>query len=203
MNTRSIGVLLFDEVELLDFAGPCEVLSMANAIVSRQDPQEAPFSVFTVSETPERVIARGGLRVLPDHTIDGCPTMDVLLVPGGPGVRREMHNQRLIEWIITRAQQSLQVASVCTGALLLGKARLLAGHRVTTHWAALDELARICPEAIVIRGKRVVESGRIITAAGVCAGIDLALYLVSLYLGEEIGRLTAERMEYPIGSTSR
>jgi len=123
--------------------------------------------------------------------------MDLLIVPGGPGIRREIENPPLIEWIKSRAQECQHVVSVCTGALLLGATGLLAGQRVTTHWAAQDELARICPEATIMRDERFVDSGHVITAAGVAAGIDMALYLAARYLGEGTARRTARRMEYP------
>ncbi len=108
-----------------------------------------------------------------------------------------MKKQILVHWIKARGQESQHVVSICTGALLLGVAGLLDGQRVTTHWAALDELAQTCPTAKVIRDERVVDSGRVITAAGVSAGIDLALYLVARCLGEDTARRTAQRMEYP------
>jgi transcriptional regulator GlxA family with amidase domain len=191
-----IGILLFDDVELLDFAGPYEVFCMANVVVSMQARDVPPFLVFTIADKPRTIRTRAGLRVLPDLGLEDCPNMDLLVVPGGPGVRQEMKNGKLIDCLINFAHLNRRVASVCTGALLLGKAGLLKGRQATTHWSALEELAQLCPETIVVGGKRVVDSGSILTAAGVSAGIDLALYLVGGYLNGEISRFVAERMEY-------
>lgn len=192
----NVGILLFNQVELLDFSGPYEVFCMANAIIAKDGLQNPPFSVVTIAERDGWIVTRGGLKVIPDYTLDTCPSLKTLLVPGGPGVRQEMQNQVIVDWIVNKAQECRQVASVCTGALLLGKARLLAGRQVTTHWAALDELAELCPDSIVLRGYRVVDSGEVITAAGVSAGIDLALYLTALYCGEETRQRVARQMEY-------
>lgn len=192
----SIGILLFDQVELLDFSGPFEVFSMANALRARDGVRNPPFSVRTVAAGEGWVVTRGGLRVVPDCTLETCPSLDILVVPGGPGVRQEMHQSRLVDWIARKARECRQVASVCTGALLLGKAGLLAGRQATTHWAALDELERLCPECIVLREYRVVDSGEIVTSAGVSAGIDMALYLTARCCGEELRQRVARQMEY-------
>lgn len=192
----SIGILLFNQVELLDFAGPYEVFCMANAITTKDGMQKDPFSVLTVAENEGWIVTRGGLKVIPDSTLRTCPSLNTLLVPGGPGVRQEVQNQVIVDWITNKAQECRQVASVCTGALLLGKAGLLTNRQVTTHWAALDELAELCPDSIVLREYRVVDSGEIVTAAGVSAGIDLALYLTARYCGEETRQRVARQMEY-------
>lgn len=192
----SIGILLFNQVELLDFSGPYEVFCMANAIIAKGGLQKPPFSVVTIAEREGWIVTRGGLKVIPDYTMGTCPSLQILVVPGGPGVRQEMHNQTIIDWITNKAQECQQVASVCTGTLLLGKAKLLTGRQVTTHWAALDELAKLCPDSIVLREYRVVDSGEVITSAGVSAGIDLALYLIALYCGEETRQRVARQMEY-------
>jgi transcriptional regulator GlxA family with amidase domain len=191
-----IGILLFDDVELLDFAGPYEVFCMANVVMSMQARDVTPFSVFTIAEQPRTIRTRAGLRVLSDFGLGDCPNLDLLVVPGGPGVRQEMKNGKLIDWLINFTRLNRRVASVCTGALLLGKAGLLNGRQVTTHRSALEELAQLCPESIVVSGQRVVDTGPILTSAGVSAGIDLALYLVGYYLNGEISRLVTERMEY-------
>lgn len=192
----NVGILLFNQVELLDFSGPYEVFCMANAIIAKDGFKKTSFSVLTVSEREGWIVTRGGLRVIPDYTMDTCPSLHILVVPGGPGVRQEMHNQTIVDWITNKAQECRQVASVCTGALLLGKAGLLAGRQVTTHWAALDELAKLCPDSIVLREYRVVDSGEVVTSAGVSAGIDLALYLTARYCGEETRQRVARQMEY-------
>jgi transcriptional regulator GlxA family with amidase domain len=149
------------------------------------------------------VVASGGLKVVPDYGLDDCPVADVLLVPGGWGTRREMGNTRLLEWIAGRAEQAALLASVCTGALLLGRAGLLAGRQATTHWKALDLLRETVPTATVRDDLHVVEDGDIITSAGISAGIDLALHVVARHHGEPAARATARHMEYPFPEDNR
>lgn len=191
------GILLFDDVELLDFAGPIEVLTTANTLAQREG-KLSPFSLLTVAQMTGICRVRGGLRVLPDHDFASCPRLDLLIVPGGPGARTEVENEQLIQWLFARSQQVDRLASVCTGALLLAKAGLLEGHRATTHWAAFEELASIDPHVEILRDARVVESGWVLTSAGVSAGIDLALKMVALYGSPDLARATARRIEYPL-----
>ncbi len=197
MSVTRIGILLFDGVELLDFAGPYEVFTLANRVAAGKGGQPEPLSVFTVAERRDPVQTSAGLRVLADYPLDACPEIDILVIPGGPGSRREIKNASLLAWIAARARESAYVTSVCTGALLLGAAGLLDGKEATTHWAAFDELAAVAPAATAVRGRRVVHAGTIITSAGISAGIDLALVVVGQLLGDDARRLTAERMEYP------
>jgi len=191
-----IGILLFNDIELLDFAGPYEVFCIANVVVSMQARDVTPFLVFTIVDKPHTIRTRAGLRVLPDFGLEDCPNIDLLVAVGEPGVRQEIKNGKLIDWLINFAHLNRRVASVCTGALLLGKAGLLKGRQATTHWSALEEIVQLYSEAIVVGGKRVVDSGSILSAAGISTGIDLALYLVGGYLNGEISLLIAERMEY-------
>ena len=132
---------------------------MANVVVSMQARDVTPFLVFTIVDKPHTIRTRAGLRVLPDFGLEDCPKMDLLVVPSPLGVREEMKNGKLIDWLINFAHLIRRVASVCTGALLLGKAGLLKGRQATTHWSALEELAQLFPETIVVGGKRVVDSG--------------------------------------------
>lgn len=142
------------------------------------------------------MIASGGMRVLPDHKLDDCPPLDVLLVPGGWGVRRELSNRRLLGWISARAKEAGTLASVCTGAMLLGEAGLLDERRATIHWRSLDWMQDSFPSVEVEQELRVVDEGDIVTSAGISAGIDLALTLVARHCGEEVARSTARHMEY-------
>jgi transcriptional regulator GlxA family with amidase domain len=180
MNRQNVGILIFDNVEVLDFAGPYEVFSrtrLVGGVESRRSDESAPFRVFTVARTLAPVTATGGLRVLPDHDFAGAPPIDLLVVPGGFGTRPLLDDETTREWITQTAARAQRVTSVCTGALLLAKVGLLAGKRATTHWGALDLLASMDPTMKVERELRVVEDG-IVTSAGVSAGIDMSLAVV-------------------------
>lgn len=188
---RTVALLLFDDVEVLDACGPFEVFA-----TSRLASGEPAFRVLTVASSRAPVTAVGGLRLMPDHDLEDCPHADVLVIPGGVGRKRESGNERLIDWIRTRAAQAEIVFSVCTGAFLLGRAGLLTGLNVTTHASALDELATAHPEATVRRDVRYVDNGHIITAAGIAAGIDGSLHVVERLVGNAVANATAHRMEY-------
>lgn len=194
--TRKLAILLFDDAEVLDFCGPFEVFSVA---AGQTDP--AAFDVFTVAVKPGAVISRNGLSVNPNYTLADCPRPDVLLVPGGMGTRTQMNNERLIDWIRQTADSAELVLSVCTGALLLGKAGLLDGLEATTHHQGVDLLREIAPAARVHVDRRFVDNGRVITSAGIAAGIDMSLHVVARLLGSDVGRATAAHMEYPSGPT--
>jgi transcriptional regulator GlxA family with amidase domain len=192
MTARTLAILVFDDVDVLDFCGPFEVFSVANRFTARP-----AFRVLTVAEKAGLVVARGGLSVNPHHRLADCPRPDILLVPGGQGTRREMHNPALIGWILQAAGEAELVLSVCTGALLLGKAGLLNGLETTTHHGAIDLLRQTAPEATVHADRRFVDSGRVICSAGIAAGIDMSLYVVGRLLGGEVAEKTASQMEYP------
>jgi transcriptional regulator GlxA family with amidase domain len=189
--TRTVVVLLFDDVEVLDFAGPFEVFGVTG---KRDD--ATPFNVVTVAEHAGVIRARNGLTVAPTHSFADCPPPDVLVVPGGYGTRREMNNERVIQWIRSQSSSAEVILSVCTGALLLARAGLLAGLEVTTHHGALDLLAKTAPDAVVRADQRFVDNGRVITSAGISAGIDAALHVVGRLVGEAQARETAFYMEY-------
>jgi len=201
MNRLRTGILVFADVEVLDFCGPFEVFSVTRLDEANRRETLSPFDVFLVAERADPVTARGGMRVLPEHTFDTCPPLDLLVVPGGWGTRREMNNARLIDWVRGQAAGAKLVTSVCTGSLLLGKAGLLAGKRATTHWMALDLLRTTFPDVTVEDRLHVVEDGTILTSAGISAGIDLALRVVAKLHGEAVARSTARYMEYPYPET--
>ncbi len=188
---RHLAILIFDEVEVLDFCGPFEVFS-----VTAQTMEPTPFAVYTVAEKAGPVLARNQLSVNPRYTIADCPQPDILLVPGGFGTRKEMHNEVLLEWITGCAQQAELMLSVCTGALLLAKAGLLEGLTATTHHGAIDLLKRTAPNTTVVDDQRFVDNGRVILAAGVSAGIDMSFHVVEKLLGSEAALRTAKQMEY-------
>jgi transcriptional regulator GlxA family with amidase domain len=186
-----VAILIFDEVEVLDFAGPFEVFSVAG-----RQKKEPPFNVYTVAEKPGPVLARNRFSVNPRHTLADCPPPDLLVVPGGWGTRREMNNAALIDWIRTAAVKAELVLSICTGALLLAKAGLLDGLQATTHRGALGLLREAAPKTTVLDDRRIVDNGRIIVSAGVSAGIDAALHVVARLLGRNEAMETARYMEY-------
>jgi transcriptional regulator GlxA family with amidase domain len=193
--TRTIAILIFDEVEVLDFCGPFEVFSVANHLT---DPPA--FKVITVAEKAGPIITRGGLRVIPHHRLDECTSPELVLIPGGRGTRREVHNVTLIDWLAKVVLKSEHVLSVCTGSLLLAKAGMLNSLETTTHHSALDELRQLAPNAIIHPDRRYVDNGKVICSAGIAAGIDMSLHVVSRLLGQEVARKTARYMEYPWGS---
>jgi transcriptional regulator GlxA family with amidase domain len=197
-----VGIFVFDDVEVLDFAGPFEVFSRtrtAPGADSRRSDETAPFTVFTVSSTHDPVTAIGGLRVIPDYSWDDAPPIDVLVIPGGFGTRKLLKDSSALDWIRKTAAQAGRVTSVCTGALLLAQTGLLTGRRATTHWAAHDLLAGIDPTVKVDRTARVVNDG-IVTSAGVSAGIDMAFAVVEELCGRAVADETARYIEYPRAS---
>jgi transcriptional regulator GlxA family with amidase domain len=196
MNRKRVGILIFPDVEVLDFCGPYEVFSVTRLDEARRREEPSPFEVSLIAERADPVVATGGLRVIPDCTIDDCPALDILVVPGGWGTRKEIRNARILGWIAERASQVETLTSVCTGAMLLGQAGLLEGRRATTHWAALDWMRQSFPAVTVSDDMHVVEDGHIFTSAGISAGIDMALRVVARHYGEPVARETARRMEY-------
>jgi transcriptional regulator GlxA family with amidase domain len=198
MTQLTVGILLFEDVEVLDFAGPYEVFSRTRLVpgaASRRTDESAPFRVITVARTADLVTCIGGLRVMPDHTWSNAPRIDVLVVPGGFGTRALLDDSHTVEWIRDRAAHARHLTSVCTGALLLAKAGLLEGQRATTHWAAYDLLASLDPTIEVLRDVRVVHD-RVISSAGVSAGIDMAFDLVEMLCGPAVADETAHYIEY-------
>jgi len=198
----TVGILIFDDVEVLDFAGPFEVFSRTRTVAgsdSRRTDDSAPFEVFTVARTRDTVTAIGGLKVLPHYSWADAPAIDILVVPGGFGTRALLHDEATLSWIRETAGRTRQVTSVCTGALLLAKAGLLQGKRATTHWAGLELLASIDPTIRVQRERRVVHDG-IFTSAGVSAGIDMSFAVVEQICGRAVALETAHYIEYPWGT---
>lgn len=191
-----VGILIFDQVEVLDFAGPFEVFTTASRVQQRLTPdQAAPFHVFTVSATTGTIQARAGLRVLPDFSLTTHPVIDVLIIPGGV-ITEQLHNKAVINWIAATARQSKLIASVCTGAFLLAQARLLDGQSVTTHWEDLDDLRAQFPALDVKDNVRWIEAGNIITSAGISAGLDMSLHIVERLTNRTLAEATARQLDY-------
>ncbi len=193
----TVGIVIFDQVEVLDVAGPFGVLSVTRLNEERRVGQSSPFRILLVSEKKGQVSAIGGLRFTPDVTIDDCPALDLLIVPGGWGTRKEVQNITLLRWIADRAAKTRLTASVCTGSSLLGKAGLLDRREATTHWRTFDFLRDAAPTAVIREDVLFTLDDPIFTSAGVSAGIDLALRIVSHFFGTKIGQATARQMEYP------
>ena len=199
MKRQQVGIVIFPEVEVLDFCGPYEVFTAVRLDESRRREEPSPFQVLLVAEREEAIATAAGMRVLPDCALAACPPLDILLVPGGWGTRRQLRNEILIDWLAGRGRQVISagtLASVCTGALLLGQAGLLDGRRATTHWRSLDLLRESFPRVTVEERLHVVEDGNLVTSAGIAAGLDLALKVVARYYGEGVARATARHMEY-------
>jgi transcriptional regulator GlxA family with amidase domain len=189
---RNVALLLFDDVEVLDFAGPLEVFAVANALHGG-----ALFNVFTFAVSPGTIRTRAGLKVVPDFTVESCPPPHVLIVPGGDGTRALLGRASLLEWLRHKSRTAEIVMSVCTGALVLGQAGLLDGLRATTHHASFARLRQVAPTADVIENERYVDNGRIVTAGGIAAGIDCALHVIERLAGRESAEATARHLEYP------
>ena len=198
---RTVAIVLFDDIEVLDFAGPFEVFGVAGL----RSGGPAPLRVLTVAGEARPVVARNGLLVTPHHTLADCPPADIVVVPGGGGrradgtpfgTRREMANAALLDWVRERDRSTELTLSVCTGALVLGAAGLLDGKRATTHHGAYDELRRAAPAATVVEGVKMVDAGHVVTSAGVSAGIDMSLGVVARLLGDDVAMETARYIEY-------
>jgi len=188
---KNVVIFIFPEVEVLDFAGPYEVFSVADELSGH-----AAFNVIVAAETPGSVRARNGLKVIPDYTLESCPPPHLLIVPGGRGTRALLHKPALLEWLRMKSHKAEFVMSVCTGALVLAKAGLLGGLRITTHHQSLDLLRELAPTATVDSSVRFHDNGSVLTAAGISAGLDCSLHLVSRILGVGAAKATARHLEY-------
>ncbi len=186
------GIMLFDDVEVLDFAGPYEVL-----VAARRSENDPYFDVVTVAERRE-VTCWGGLQVIADHTFQSCPKLDFLIVPGGPGAREKRPEVQAapIAFLGERLDELGALASVCTGSFLLGRAGILDGRRATTHTRRIEFFRGEFPQVDVVHEK-VVDLGSLITAGGVSSGIDLALHLLEREFGPEARANEAVRLDGP------
>ena len=189
-KTRNVGILLFDDVEVMDFCGPFEVFSVTNEM----NPNN-PFNVFTVAEKEGPVYARNNLSINPKYTIYNCPKLDVLIVPGGQGFQKEMNNNAILDWIKLNYPNLELLLTVCTGALIIAKCGLLEDMVATTHHAFLDLLREIAPKTKIVKD-RYVDNGKIILSGGISAGIDMSLYVIEKLLGKEAVLKTVDVMEY-------
>ncbi len=191
MRIRNTAILLFDDVEVLDFAGPFEIFSITNELN-----EYTILDIYTVAQNNSPIIAKNGLSVNPDYELSEAPEPDLLIIPGGYGARKLLQETDVINWIMDNAGPAEKIMSVCTGALLLAKAGLLDGLRATTHYQVFDTLAELAPNTEILRNERFIDNGKILTSAGVSAGIDMSLYVIGLLYGKDEARKTARHIEY-------
>lgn len=190
-HQRNVAIMIFENVEVLDFAGPLEVFNVAS-----QSDGPAYFHVYTVAESASPVKTRGNMSVNPNYSIYAMPKPDILLIPGGRGARALLNKPYVLDWVRQQADDVEYLLSVCTGSLVLGKAGVLDGMKATTHHGAFDELAEVAPSCTVIRDQRYVDTGNLLTSGGISAGIDMSLHVVRKILGDEVVAKTIESMEY-------
>ena len=197
MTRKRVGIVLFNDIEVLDFCGPFEVFSATRLNEDKRREEPSAFEVFLVAETLSYVTTTGGMKVIPQYSFENCPRLDILVVPGGWGTRKELNNVVILEWLRSRSAEVETLTSVCTGSMLLGFAGLIDGLHATTHWRSLDWMRDSFPAVFVEYEQHVVEDGRVFTSAGISAGIDMALKVVARYYGKDIAQATAVHMEYP------
>lgn len=191
MPKLKVAILLFDEVEVLDFAGPFEVFS-----VTAQLSGYSYLEVKTVAKTKSLIRAKNGLKVMPDLAIDALNQVDILILPGGDGSKAVIQDEELLEWIDQLIENAQTVFTVCSGARILAKLGWLQGQRFSTHHEVFDDVLVLEPSAVPDKTARFVDNGKFMTAAGVAAGIDLSLHVVEKYFGDEVKKKTARYMEY-------
>ncbi len=191
MKKKNLAILIFDDVEVLDFAGPFEVFSVTNELN-----EDKLLHVYTIALTEGPVRAKNGLKVLADYTLDNCPRPDYLIIPGGSGTRALLKNESFLSWVVKTAPGCDHLLSVCSGSLVLAVTGFLDGFSATTHHQVLDELIALAPKTQVVRNQRFVDNGKIITSAGVAAGIDMSLYMVEKLYGKNMAVKVAKYIEY-------
>ncbi|MBU0972675.1 MAG: DJ-1/PfpI family protein [Proteobacteria bacterium] len=187
----NIGIYIYDNAEVLDFSGPFEVFTTATRICG----DEKPFNVFMIGETGEMVTARAGYQVKPNYKFDDHPPIDVLIVAGGFHYE-EVKKATVLDWITQQADQARFVASVCSGTWLLAEAGVVTNQNVTTHWDDISMLRQQYPDLSVLENARWIDEGKIITSAGISAGIDMSLHLVGKFHSVRLAEKTARQMEY-------
>jgi transcriptional regulator GlxA family with amidase domain len=184
---RNVAIFIHEGVELLDFSGPGEVFASAG--------RSQAFNVYTVAASVDEITSQGFVKIKPQYTLANCPPPDVIILPGGR-TDVPLSNSKVIEWIKKSSERTEIMMSVCTGAFLLAESGLLDGKEATTHWSAIESLKQQAPKTTVRENRRFVDNGKVVTAAGVSAGIDAALHVVDRLLGREAAQKTARYMEY-------
>lgn len=191
--TRNVAIVLYEGVEVLDFSGPAEVFQVASGFGAVG--QERAFKVYTVGRTKAPLISQNFLKVIPEYSIGDAPKPDIVVIPGG-GTQVVLKDAEFMKWISKAASESELALTVCTGAMTLGKAGLLDGLDATTYFRAIDRLQKMAPKARIHHGRRFIDAGRVVTTAGVSAGIDGSLHVVARLLGKRVADETAQYMEY-------
>ena len=190
IKVRNVAIVIFDGVELLDFAGPGEVFASAQTV----DGQNG-FNVYTVAETTVPIVSQGFVKITPQYSFADMPKADIVIFPGG-NVGNFLKNEAAMTWAKAAAGEAEIAMSVCTGAFILADSKLLENKNITTHWGSINRLRRQVPTATIVENVRFVDNGQVITTAGVSAGIDGALHIVEKLLGTQPAKLTAKTMEY-------
>ncbi len=193
MKKTKVGIFIFNDVEVLDFAGPFEVFSLA---LKNNIPL---FDVFTISEDEKIIKAKNGLKIKSNYVFTDNCDIDILIIPGGFGAEEfEIKNKKALKWITKKSKEANIVASVCTGALLLAECGILNNKRATTHWMDLDRLEKSYPKINVVRNVKYTDNFNVLTSAGISAGINMSFYIIKRLFGRYIAKSVAERMEYDI-----
>lgn len=187
----NLGIFLFNDIELLDFAGPYEVFSVTSELNNYE-----LFNVFTITQDGKEIKSVNGLKIIPDFSFANHPDIDILVIPGGIGTRAEMHKEAVLEWIKANYEKSSITMSVCSGARLLGTLGLLDGVECTTHHEVMEHLQEIAPKAIIKKDIRFIDNGKLATSAGISAGIDLSLHITAKLYGADVANRTRAYMEY-------
>ena len=191
MEKKNLAILIFDDVEVLDFAGPFEIFSATNELNENK-----LLNIYTIALTDNPILAKNGLKVVADYTLDNCPKMDYLIIPGGSGTRALLKNEPFLAWFTRTAFDCEHLLSVCSGSLVLAVTGMLNGLSATTHHQVFDELTELAPKTEIVRNRRFIDNGKILTSAGVAAGIDMSLYMVGKLYGEKTAVKTAQYIEY-------
>ncbi|MCR8843536.1 DJ-1/PfpI family protein [Paenibacillus sp. SC116] len=207
-NQWNVGILLFEDVDVMDYSGPYEVFNLsfrdANQVQeffeSEKELEGKPFNVKTIAQHKQLITADHGLKVMPDFCFDTYnQTFDIVIIPGGPlkAIKSGMNNKEVLNWIVSQHKAGATIASVCTGAFFLAAAGLLTNKKATTNILALDFLENQFSDVEVVRNVRFVDNGDVLTSAGISAGIDMSMYIVERLLGIEAARTATMTMEYP------
>jgi transcriptional regulator GlxA family with amidase domain len=191
VKTRNVAILIFENAEVLDFAGPFEVFNAANEING-----EKLFNVYTLSEDGSMVSARNRFNIKPDYSINNCPEPDILVIPGGVGRKVVVNNSIITGWVSDIFSGLEILLTVCTGFFIAAKAGVMNVDKAATHHGSYDELESSYPCIKLVRNVKYVDSGKIITAGGISAGINASLHIVDRLTGNDRGRKTAAHMEY-------
>lgn len=191
MKVKNVAILIFDNVEVLDFTGPYEVFNDANRVTGKNY-----FSVYTIAENKKQITSRDGLKIVPDFTIKNCPPPYILIIPGGQGRKIVMNNSTITDWIKAQFKKLELLLSVCTGAFIISKTGLLKGLKATTHHESYSEFEETFKDVELVKNVKYVDNGKIITSGGIASGIDMSLYVVGKLLGKDISQAVKTHLEY-------